>query len=104
MDDQPRPDGSWPLAVIEGRQAAPCIGSSFCCRQASCMIGTLKHGPGGDCPSLVERYGRHWCGELLSASSERAKAIRLDLYIGAGCCSALNEDRQRMLREGRGRV
>lgn len=101
MNDEPNPDGSWPLAVVHGRAAAPCIGSGFCCKQRRCFLGARKHGPGADCPSLVERDGRHWCGELLAAGAEEATVIRRELYIGAGCCSALNSDRASLLRKVR---
>lgn len=59
LRDQPGKDGTWPLAVINGRPSSPCVGSGLCCRKALCEVGLEKHGSRpGPCPSLVEKDGR----------------------------------------------
>lgn len=90
------PDGTWPLA--EGAQ--PCVGSGLCCKTARCQVGVEKHGPGRDCPSLRERDGRYWCGEIEDADEAEAARLREHLYVGAGCCMPLfNEVREAILRK-----
>jgi len=98
MRDAPNADGVWPLA--EG--AVPCVGSGLCCKKARCVIGTMKHGAGGDCPSLVERDGRFWCGEILNAAPEIAAKMREHLYVGAGCCMPLfNQAREQLIERAK---
>lgn len=53
----------------------------------------------GPCPSLVFKDDRYWCGEVLKAEGEELEKIKEGLAIGAGCCSPLNSDRQKMLKE-----
>ncbi len=72
--------------------SAPCVGSGFCCITARCALGAQLHGPGTDCPSLVWRDGRYWCGEVLR---EPAVGPRLD--VGAGCCAPLFNDLRRAI-------
>lgn len=92
------PEGFWPLA----EDAEPCVGSGLCCKTGRCSIGAMKHGPGRDCPSLVERDGRHYCGEILNASPEEAARLRRHLYIGAGCCMTVgNRARQEIISRDR---
>jgi len=93
MHDHPDKDGFWPL----DQDASPCVGSGYCCKKAPCPLGVQLHGPIAPCPSLVEKDGRHWCGEILRAPPEEAARLRQDLYVGAGCCSPMNSDRQRVL-------
>lgn len=83
----------------EGLPPAPCLGSGYCCKKARCTLGAYLHGPGRDCPSLVFKDGRYWCGAVLDAEGERKQFLIDQLHIGAGCCSSLNSDRQKMLRE-----
>lgn len=74
----------------------PCIGSGYCCKKALCWIGVKVHGSiPGPCPSLVydDKEERHWCGEILKADKEQ-ETLKAELYVGAGCCSSLNSDRQ----------
>jgi hypothetical protein len=85
------------LAVIDGREVEPCIGSGYCCKKARCWIGTRLHGPGDNCPSLVFKEERYWCGEVMKAEGTAEKAIMDDLFVGAGCCSSLNGDRREMM-------
>ena len=84
------------LAVIDG---VPARGSGYCCKKALCGIGVRVHGPiPGPCPSLTFDGERHWCGEVQQAPSSQKAALIDELSIGAGCCSALNSDRQTMLQ------
>jgi len=70
----------------------PCVGCGYCCRKAPCVLGE-----GVPCVELVERDGRWWCGLVLAATGEDREMIELDLFIGDGCCSSFNSDRQRRL-------
>ncbi len=83
----------------------PCIGSGYCCKQAPCGIGLQLHGPVAPCPSLENDGERHWCGAVRNAptDAERERLVS-ELAIGAGCCSPLNGDRLRILREADRRV
>ena len=85
------------LAVIDGREVAPCIGSGFCCKKAPCWVGLRVHGPVAPCPSLVFKDERYWCGEILKADGAEEQALMDDLSVGAGCCANLNSDRMVML-------
>ena len=80
-----------------------CIGSGFCCKKVRCWIGARVHGPGDNCPSLVYKDGRYWCGEILRASGDEKERLINDLHVGAGCCASLNTDRQVMLHQLRSR-
>ena len=99
MTDKPGHDGTWPIAVIEGKESAACIGSGYCCKKTPCWesyraIPELKEGP---CPHLENDGERHWCGLITKASPQEAKRLRASLYVGAGCCSSLNDLRRDML-------
>jgi len=83
---------------IDGLPVHPCVGSGFCCKKARCVLGALKHGPGDNCPSLVWKDGRHWCGEVLNTEGAEQQKVVAHLYIGEGCCSPLNSDRLIILR------
>lgn len=102
----PGPDGVWPLAVIDGKPVAPCIGSGFCCKKAPCGLAIslgiwTREGehPNG-CPKLEHDGERHWCGLITNAAPEEAKHYREYLYVGAGCCMPLNSERLVMLKKG----
>jgi len=69
--------------------AVPCVGSGLCCLKTRCFLGTQIHGPGAECPSLVWKNERYWCRELLEAKEEKAKSLREQLSVGAGCCMPL---------------
>jgi hypothetical protein len=77
-------------------QPVPCVGCGFCCRQAKCThalhhayrLGYGRLGLEEDCPFLVFRDGRHWCGLVLDEAVDTE-----DLWIGEGCCSSLNSER-----------
>jgi len=67
----------------------PCMGCGYCCKKATCVFGL-----GSPCAYLTQHDGRYWCSLILiGAMPDEA------LDIGAGCCSSLNSDRQRMLRK-----
>jgi hypothetical protein len=78
-------DGANELPLYPG--AKPCIGCSFCCRSAPCIYGECE--PGGDCKQLVWD-GQRWRCQLVLMSGRYAVA----LYVGEGCCSALNTFRR----------
>ena len=70
----------------------PCIGSGLCCLKARCFLGVREHGPGAECPSLVWKDGRYWCGIVLKAalvSPEEQENLKRQLYVGDGCCMSL---------------
>jgi len=83
--------------------AKPCVGSGLCCLKARCSIGVMVHGPGAECPSLVWKEGRYWCGEILKAEGEAREDLRRQLSVGAGCCmplfNSLREERFRSMTE-----
>ena len=97
MTDKPRRDGTWPLAVIDGRPVAPCIGSGYCCKTAPCHEAAARGVREAPCSYLEHDGDRHWCGLIRSASPAEATRLRASLYIGAGCCSNLNSARVEML-------
>lgn len=72
----------------------PCVGCGYCCKKALCALGSELHGHELPCPSLFEKGGRYWCREAMK-SDDVAQA----LYIGEGCCSSMNSDRQKMLEK-----
>ena len=67
----------------------PCVGCGYCCKKATCVLGL-----GSPCAYLAQHDGRYWCSLILIGA-----VTDEELAIGAGCCSSLNSDRQRMLRE-----
>lgn len=84
----------------------PCVGSGLCCLKARCHLGVAEHGPGAECPSLVWKDGRYWCGIVLKATSESAEEgenLKRQLYIGEGCCmplfNSLRDERFRNMTE-----
>jgi hypothetical protein len=81
----------------------PCVGSGLCCLKARCFLGVQVHGPGAECPSLVWKEGRYWCGEILKAEGETLEHLRQQLYVGEGCCmplfNSLREERFRSMTE-----
>jgi len=89
-------DGTWPLTVIDGREAKPCVGCGFCCKKTPCMAAYKEGATEAPCPFLESDSVRHWCGLIRQASPEIASKLRAGLYVGAGCCSNLNSDRRKM--------
>jgi hypothetical protein len=81
---------------------APCVGCGYCCRKVRCYIGTLMHGPGNNCPSLVWS-GERWRCQLVLDHEELKTDPRIsyDLHIGEGCCSPLNTDRRKYLSDAK---
>ena len=72
----------------------PCVGCGFCCRKTPCELAYRIHGGGlTRCPELTYHDGRWWCSAVERAVGPLADEYREGLYIGAGCCSALNSDR-----------
>jgi hypothetical protein len=81
--------------------AVPCIGCSYCCKVRPCPFGEWGE-ERGCCSYLKEKDdGTYECGiyeEILALPQEQwyfAPAF------GAGCCSALNSDRQDLIKKRR---
>ena len=75
--------------------ARTCINSGYCCRVAPCPFGTWdaqRH----QCTHLTEDNKCGVYDEILARPQEE---WQLAPAFGAGCCSPLNPDRQRMLAE-----
>lgn len=93
------------LAVINGREVDPCVGSGFCCKKTICHEGMRVHGylQGEQCPSLRESEWEgltvYRCGLVEDASGEELERLDRSLSIGAGCCANLNTDRLPILRK-----
>lgn len=86
---------SWSsLSSAELSAIKPCVGCAHCCRTAMCAVGFRVFGSvAGHCPALTYKDGRYWC-DLCRPSSLVAGRYRKELFIGEGCCSPLNSDRQ----------
>jgi hypothetical protein len=81
--------------------AADCVGSGYCCAKAPCVAAMREHPEllGGPCPELEWNGERHLCGLLMNATEEKAKWLKEQLAIGAGCCSPLNSWRREPLKD-----
>ena len=82
---------------IDGVQTRPCIGCGYCCTQCVCSVGRNRGDSYLDVPCrfLTFHGGRHWCGVVEQAHSEKYKElICRNLAIGEGCCSGLNSWRR----------
>lgn len=77
--------------------AQPCMRSGFCCKQGPCAFGTWDTEK-KQCAHLVgNKPGEYACGivdEILTKPG-----WELNPAFGAGCCSALNSDRLKLLKE-----
>jgi hypothetical protein len=101
--------GACAEALLEMERHAkeyPCVGCGYCCRKTLCWEGQKTHphieGGQGPCPELVqdEANERYWCGLLKKAVGDERNRIAGSLFIGTGCCSSLNSDRERILQRG----
>jgi hypothetical protein len=63
-----------------------CVGCSYCCRQATCLLGVKLFGAQYPCPALFWNGGKYRC--------KLAENFKEDLYIGCGCSSSLNSWRK----------
>ena len=82
------------MSAEEIAAIVPCVGCGYCCRTAMCAVGARIFGnTPGLCPALKYAEGRYWC-DLCNEKSLVANRYRRELYIGEGCCSQLNSDRQ----------
>lgn len=78
-----------------------CIGSGYCCMKAPCPISPSHLGPEETykgCSELLWEDGRHWCRLVTQSSGGK---VKLELSVGAGCCSSLNSWRREPLRDRR---
>lgn len=60
---------------------SPCVGCGYCCIKVPCPLSVKLYGK-DDCPAL------QWDGERYRCTL--AEEYHAALYIGAGCCAALN--------------
>ncbi len=83
------------LPLYEG--ARECVRSGYCCKQAPCPFGTWneeKH----QCTHLVKgEDGRYECGIIEEIVTK--PGWQFSPAFGAGCCSPMNTDRQKILRD-----
>lgn len=89
-------DFDYVIAAGLADDAHSCVHCGWCCRQRTCGWADwdeAKH----QCSALEERDGLFYCGKyadiLGKPTSEVCPAF------GAGCCTNLNSDRQRILRQ-----
>ena len=80
-------------------QTRPCVGCGHCCRTAPCVAAVRIYGNGINttgCPALFHRDKRWWCKIVDHARGPLREQFVAELAIGAGCCSGLNTDRNRI--------
>ena len=88
-----------PLAVIDGISVQPCVRSGFCCKQSPCGFGKWNAAK-TQCEYLVgDNPGEYSCGIAEQIVNSGDSTWTLSPAFGAGCCSTLNTDRLRILRE-----
>lgn len=76
---------------IDGVRVKECVGCGFCCIQTRCST-SLRIWPytkGNECPGLVWKDTRYIC-KLAAMDGPKGSEYRVELYVGAGCCSNLN--------------
>ena len=91
-----------PLAVIDGVPAKMCVRSGFCCKQAPCGFGEWNEDE-TQCKHLkTGADGRYQCG--IADEIVKDPTWVISPAFGAGCCSPLNSDRMRIIRDRRKNV
>ena len=86
-----------PLAVINGIPAKMCVRSGFCCKQAPCGFGEWDAAK-KQCKHLgQDDDGRYQCN--IADQIVKDPTWVFSPAFGAGCCSPLNSDRQRIIRD-----
>lgn len=80
--------------MIAEAKTKACVGCGYCCKKAPCSLAVRVFGAVTSCPMLIwdEDANRYWCKACKGEGSLRAE-YRAQLYIGDGCCSPLNTDR-----------
>lgn len=70
-----------------------CVGCGYCCRKAPCSVAMRIFGNSiKECPALMWDGSKYFC-ELCKKDGYLGEKYRKELYIGEGCCSPLNSDR-----------
>lgn len=81
------------LPLYEG--AKPCVRSGYCCKKSPCQFGQWneeKH----QCDHLGIENGQYKCNIIDEIITKPGWEI--NPAFGAGCCSPLNSDRLRILK------
>jgi hypothetical protein len=96
-DNQPtkHPSGK-PLPLTPGAQS--CIGCGFCCKVCACPFGVWDE-KRRQCAYLKKAdKGRFDCTIYEKIINRPVSSWFVAPAFGAGCCSSLNPDRQRLLK------
>jgi hypothetical protein len=84
------------LPLVEG--ARPCVQCGFCCKQTTCGAAEYDHTL-SQCEALIENDdGTYSCGKYDEILEMPKFMWEMMPAFGAGCCSAMNSDRQRIIR------
>jgi len=89
---------SSPLPLADG--AAPCLRCGHCCKVRSCPFGVWDTEKDQCChlvPLFDDRYSCAIYDQILALPENEWFCAPA---FGAGCCSSLNSDRQRLARKG----
>jgi len=79
--------------------AVPCVGCGWCCKRSSCGFGSWDYEK-KVCKELIDNGdGTYRCGALHAITSLPQAIWYAAPAFGAGCCSNLNSDRQRIVRK-----
>lgn len=73
-----------------------CIRSGYCCKVAICPYGEWDLDK-GQCKFLGKENGEYVCGKYEIIQQKPGSDI--SPAFGAGCCSPMNTDRQKLLKE-----
>ena len=73
-----------------------CVGCGFCCIKSTCVLGQMWYGvePTTRCPGLVWNGERYICKMVEERPDD--ESLKIELAIGAGCCSGLNTWRRKV--------
>lgn len=81
--------------------AKPCVRSGYCCKKAPCAFGTWDENL-KQCKHLQKDVeGQYECAIYEEITGK--EFWELNPAFGAGCCSPLNSDRQRIIQEAANR-
>lgn len=92
-----------PLKLLPlGHGARPCLRCGYCCRSGPCGYGGVRSAKNQRCVHLRgRRPGEYQCTIIASIVSK--PGWELCPAFGAGCCSSMNSDRQRLVEAERRR-
>jgi len=81
--------------------AKPCVRCGFCCKVRSCGFGEWDYEK-KQCKELIDNGDETYnCGAFERITSLPQEVWYTAPAFGAGCCSSLNTDRERVLRKGK---